>query len=278
MQFVRRSDWGAPATAADRIAKVRGVKIHYLGTAYTSRAHDRCDDQVRAIRAAHLADKAENYSDIAYNLLVCEHGYVFEGRGAYRRTGANGNPTLNVRHYAVCALLGSKGLATPTDAMLHGLRDAIEYLREHGAGLEVQGHRDGIATKCPGDALYDWVERGAPRPGGSDPVPPSKPAPGTKPAPRPTVDLSRLIAAARSDPPKKGTPVSYYGTKTVESALVAERLLSRELADGHFGTATVRAYAAWQRRCGYTGAAADGIPGKASLERLGRARGFTVTP
>ncbi|MFH8619156.1 N-acetylmuramoyl-L-alanine amidase [Streptomyces sp. NPDC017979] len=276
MQFVRRSDWGAPATAADRIAKVRGSKIHYLGTAYTSRAHDRCDDQVRAIRAAHLADRTENYSDIAYNVLVCEHGYVFEGRGAYRRTGANGSRALNEQHYAICALLGSKGLVTPTEAMLHGLRDAIEYLREHGAGQEVRGHRDGYATACPGDALYDWVERGAPRPGGSDPVPPAKP--GTRPPAKPVVDLSRLIAAARSDPPKKGTPVSYYGTKTVESALVAERLLSRELADGHYGTATVRAYAAWQRRCGYKGADADGVPGLESLRKLGARRGFQVTP
>ncbi|MFF3398236.1 N-acetylmuramoyl-L-alanine amidase [Streptomyces sp. NPDC002659] len=105
------------------------------------------------------------------------------------------------------------------------------------------------------------------------PKPPAKP-PAVKP---PVVDLSKLIAAAKSDPPKRGTPISYYGTKTVEQALVKEGLLAASLADGHFGSSTVTAYAAWQRRCGFKGADANGIPGRDSLERLGKRRGFTVT-
>ncbi|MFE5912095.1 N-acetylmuramoyl-L-alanine amidase [Streptomyces wedmorensis] len=105
--------------------------------------------------------------------------------------------------------------------------------------------------------------------------PPTKPA---QPAgPKPAVDLSKLVAAAKSDPARRGTPVSYYGVKTVEQALVREGLLAPSLADGHYGTATVAAYAAWQRRCGYKGADADGIPGAASLEKLAKKRGFTVT-
>lgn len=39
--------------------------------------------------------------------------------------------------------------------------------------------------------------------------------------------------------------------------------------DGLFGPETQEAYAAWQRRCGFRGADADGIPGKVSLQRLG---------
>lgn len=274
MEFVRRSEWGAPSTSpAARISRTRGVKVHYLGTEYKSRPHGQCAAQVRAIRAAHLADKKNDYVDIAYNLIVCEHGTVFEGRGVYRRTGANGNTQLNRDHYAVCALLGNKGLTTPPPALLHGLRDAIGYLMTTGkAGSEVRGHRDGIATKCPGDPLYDWVRRGAPRPGGEKP-PAKPPASGS----RPSVDLSRLVAAAKADPPKKGTPVSYYSVKTVESALVAEGLLDRGVADGHYGTSTIAAYAAWQRSLGYMGADADGIPGAESLKKLGAKRGFTVT-
>ncbi|MGW5673929.1 N-acetylmuramoyl-L-alanine amidase [Streptomyces sp. NPDC003860] len=103
---------------------------------------------------------------------------------------------------------------------------------------------------------------------------PTKP---TKPAP-PVVDLSLLMAAARRDPLKPGTPVSYAGARIVESALAAERLLDWSLVDGHFGSSTVTAYARWQRRCGYTGAAADGIPGAKSLALLGKQHGFTVTP
>ncbi|CAO0836098.1 hypothetical protein SMICM17S_06540 [Streptomyces microflavus] len=42
------------------------------------------------------------------------------------------------------------------------------------------------------------------------------------------------------------------------------------------GFSTKAAYAAWQRKLGYTGSAADGIPGRASLEKLGVKRGFKV--
>ncbi|MGW7197212.1 N-acetylmuramoyl-L-alanine amidase [Streptomyces chryseus] len=104
---------------------------------------------------------------------------------------------------------------------------------------------------------------------------PSKPKPKPTPKPtRPVVSLSRLIKAAKTDPPKKGTPVSYKGVETVEDALVAERLLDRDLADGHFGRATLTAYGRWQRKCGYSGAAANGVPGPQSLDMLARRHGF----
>ncbi|MEV6740463.1 peptidoglycan-binding protein [Streptomyces sp. NPDC051104] len=173
MKFIPREDWGAPASSpAAYLASAHGVKIHYLGTPYTSRTHSLCDDYVRSIRASHLANTKENYVDIAYTALVCEHGAVFEGRGLHKRCGANGNQELNRRDYAVCALLGD-GLTKPTDAMLNGLRDAIEWLRRSGdAGDWIGGHRDGYPTDCPGDALYAWVQHGAPRPSSpSDPDP-----------------------------------------------------------------------------------------------------------
>lgn len=106
-------------------------------------------------------------------------------------------------------------------------------------------------------------------------VPGEVTAPTTPPA-RPVVDLSRLRNAARTDPPKPGTPVSYPEAQLVELALVGEGLLARRLADGHFGSATLSAYAAWQRRLGYTGAGADGLPGKTSLVKLGQLHGFDV--
>jgi peptidoglycan hydrolase-like protein with peptidoglycan-binding domain len=85
------------------------------------------------------------------------------------------------------------------------------------------------------------------------------------------------VAAAKANPASKGTPVTYSGVRTVEAALVDAGLLAKRYSDGHFGTSTIAAYAAWQRRCGYTGKAADGIPGRASLERLGDKYGFKVT-
>jgi hypothetical protein len=274
MQLITREALGWPASAAPLQATAKGVKVHYTGGVVSTKLlkdHSLCIALWQDIREAHLANVQENYSDVAYNYAGCVHGYLLEGRGIGRRTGANGNQTLNRAHYAVLGLIGSSGVTEPTDELLNAIRDGIERLQGHGAGKEIKGHRDGKATACPGGPLYAWVQNGAPRPGSGRPV-------ETKPgAARPVVDLSKLIAAAKSDPPKAGTPVSYAGTKTVEAALVAERLLAKSLADGHFGTATKTAYAAWQRRCGWSGQDADGLPGKASLTKLGARRGFDVT-
>ncbi|MFJ6617577.1 peptidoglycan-binding protein [Kitasatospora sp. NPDC091335] len=370
MQFVPRADWGAQPSKYKlvAIAGTDGVKIHYEGTEVPPALaddHERCAPRMRALQASHLADTTEDYSDIAYNAVVCPHGFLYEGRGAHRRTGANGNPILNGRHYAVCAMLGSKGLTEPSAAQLGGLRDAIEWLRaEGGAGAEILGHRDGYATSCPGGPLYAWVRAGAPRPDGSGPAPQPTPAPtpaedvparyqvvvgglaygygavgdqvtavgralvdrgfgghyqqgpgptwtdadtlnyaefqrslgyqgtdadgvpgphslrellGTLPGGR-AVSLAHVVAAARTDPGADQGHRTYGDeVQAVEQALANEGLLERQWVDGSFGTRTVTAYAAWQRRCGYTGADADGTPGHTTLSRLGETHHFSVT-
>lgn len=124
-------------------------------------------------------------------------------------------------------------------------------------------------TACPGNARVEQF-RGEVFPGIV------AAAGGLPPTDVPVVDVSRSADAARSNPAAPGTPVTYAGVRYIENALVAEGLLSASLADGHYGTSTITAYAAWQRRCGYVGADADGIPGRSSLTRLGLAHGFAV--
>ncbi|MHB9861990.1 GH25 family lysozyme [Streptomyces sp. YIM S03343] len=99
--------------------------------------------------------------------------------------------------------------------------------------------------------------------------------PGTS---KPTVSLSRLIKAAKTDPKaKQGHQTYAVGVKLVEAALRAEGLLAKKYAsDGSFGTLTVAAYAKWQRKLHFSGKAADGIPGTESLKALGKKHGFKV--
>jgi hypothetical protein len=107
-------------------------------------------------------------------------------------------------------------------------------------------------------------------------------AAGSAPKPpvtsKPKVDLSSLIAAAKKDPGASQGHTTYAaGVKLVEAALVAEGLLNRTYAsDGSYGTTTIKAYAAWQKRLGYKGSEADGFPGFVSLTKLGNKHGFTV--
>lgn len=155
---------GWPATAARAQPETpKGVKVHYEGGGRVVESHSACVGHWTDVRNMHLADKQEGYSDIAYTLGVCQHGYVLEGRNYGHQTGANGNQTLNRQHYAVCVLIGVGD--TPTAEAIAALKEAIQYLRDHGAGKEIKGHRDGYATDCPGQPLYNLVTSGALEPG-----------------------------------------------------------------------------------------------------------------
>lgn len=176
MKLVTRAQWGARKTrGTSAVPANRGVKVHYVGSAVPKNMpHTACDALVRQIQKSHM--DVNGWNDIGYSLLVCNHGYVFMGRGPHVLPAANG-AGLNSAHYAICGLVGSSGQVHPSDAMLNGIRDGIDYLRVKGmAGNEIKGHRDGYATECPGDLLYTWVRQGAPRigvPGNGDDMDPT---------------------------------------------------------------------------------------------------------
>jgi peptidoglycan hydrolase-like protein with peptidoglycan-binding domain len=95
----------------------------------------------------------------------------------------------------------------------------------------------------------------------------------------PAVDMEMVLLASQVDPPKADTgltPGASSHVIEVERALNAKGLLTSGAVDGHYGTSTISAYAAWQRSLGYTGIDANGIPGPTSLTSLGSGR-FTVT-
>lgn len=99
------------------------------------------------------------------------------------------------------------------------------------------------------------------------------------PAPsRPRVSLAHVVTAAKTDPgAAQGHRTYPADVNVVEVALVrADLMADRYAHDGSFGTVTKSAYAAWQRHLGYTGDAADGIPGRTSLTKLGAKYGFDV--
>jgi len=95
----------------------------------------------------------------------------------------------------------------------------------------------------------------------------------------PVVDMEKVLLAAQWDPVKSGTGITAGAGPSVtlvEQALVARGFLDGQYVDGHFGTVTRTAYAAWQRSLGYSGLGATGLPGKASLTSLGAQR-YSVT-
>lgn len=93
-------------------------------------------------------------------------------------------------------------------------------------------------------------------------TPSADPKPATKP--KPAVSLAAAKSAARH----KWVPRTKAEASAVWRIRVA--LWHEKLGGGSKG------YAAWQRRLGYTGAAADGVPGHDSLVALGHRYGFRV--
>lgn len=169
VKVITRRAWGARAPLrVQQIARTRGVKVHYTGGREDPKMlddHELCVKRVRQIQAQHMDEN--DWADIAYSMIACVHGKTFMGRGPHVLTAANG-AGLNTGHYSVLALVGNAGLKIPTLALLHGIRNAIDYLRQEGdAGREIKCHRDGYATDCPGSFLTAWVRDGAPRPGTS---------------------------------------------------------------------------------------------------------------
>ena len=93
------------------------------------------------------------------------------------------------------------------------------------------------------------------------------------------VDMEMVLLACQVDPPKAGTgttPGAQAHVLAVEQALQAKGLLASAQTDGHYGTSTLDAYAAYQRSLGFSGLDANGVPGRTSLTQLGSGR-FDVT-
>jgi hypothetical protein len=91
------------------------------------------------------------------------------------------------------------------------------------------------------------------------------------PSKKPTVSVAHLVAARKADIPAPTGHTTYKAeVLLVEKALNTLGLLDKGYVDGSWGTKTDVAYAALQRRYGYSGKDADGVPGITSLTRLAK--------
>ena len=102
--------------------------------------------------------------------------------------------------------------------------------------------------------------------GGSDPGTSDDPPDGSP------VSMDRLVVQSQVEP-FRGDQPDLPGDVAVETV---QRALGEEgfdvAVDGWFGSETAVVYADWQKSLGYSGLAANGIPGPASLAALGEGR------
>lgn len=159
--IVLRRDWHArPAKRVDELEadRIRYLVVHYSGADADEQAdHRNCAGRVRGIQDFHM--NVQGWNDIAYNWVVCRHGYVFRGRGFEIRSAATG--AANGYTQAVCFLGNdSAGRLDVTPQAWEAIEDVYRFVARNAPGLEgARGHRDFMPTACPGDELYRLIRR-----------------------------------------------------------------------------------------------------------------------
>lgn len=160
--IVTRKQWGAKPWRSTiyrvPMSEKDNFLVHYHGG---KPAAQRGVMVPRNVEVIHLAN---GWSGVGYNFLVDMDGTVYEGRG-WDGVGSQ-CPGFNRSGVGVYVAVG--GDQVPTQAALRSvraLRDELVGLRG-GAGVREMGHKDGVATSCPGTFLYKWVHGGMPLSGG----------------------------------------------------------------------------------------------------------------
>ena len=157
MELVSRSAWGARSPRAVTAlvpSEVLGVAVHYTAMdADRVYDHTDCAARVRGIQRYHM--DSNGWNDIAYTRLVCQHGFVFEGRGLGIRTAAQGTTAGNDGYHAICFLGGD---VPGRDDVTPAGREALGWAIRQCPGDDVQPHSYFHSTSCPGDELRAYVE------------------------------------------------------------------------------------------------------------------------
>jgi hypothetical protein len=158
--YVHRAGWGAkPPLSRPTVllaSRVDTVVFHYTAAGADEQTdHANCAGRVRGVQAFHQGTRGWN--DIAYNFLVCKHGYIFEGRGIENKSAATG--VENGHTLAVC-FLGDDTVGRD-DVTVKGRAALVEitrWIRQRRPSVRLyMGHRDYMATGCPGDELYTYL-------------------------------------------------------------------------------------------------------------------------
>lgn len=264
--LIPRSMWGSTFDYAARhrthpasAAKVETCLHHSVTVAPD--LEPPFDDEYRAMRLLEAIGKQRFGSGMSYNAAVMPSGRAYEGQPLDNKSTNSDYGDWNYTRAAI-VLVGNYDKQHLTAAQQETIAAIQAEWRKAGLieRTDLRWHSQTKPTGCPGKNAVAAIPAINAR---------TKALLATKP--KPIVKLSLLATAAvhgdRSYPD---------GTLTVQRALRKEGLLTPLYIPGRFGAGTRKAYARWQQRLGYSGGDANGIPGNASLTRLGNKRGFVV--
>jgi len=258
-----RQSWGAvPPRVRRTDVTPQGVAIHWPGPGqFVGKPHSNCQAVLRSWQKFHIA---RGSNDLEYGLVLCPHLRLMEARIEQDkptvRVGSNGTASAN-QQFSSVQLMRALDDPPPTDEEILGLAEAVVWLRKNGGwGPSITGHRDHVSTTCPGTALYSRlgeIRRLVDRLEATGDS-------GRDDDRMPIVELSRVQKLATQAKWARG-----YGKKgRAQVKLITDALKAEKVSN----------YRQWQKKLGYSGANADGVPGKSTLTKLGRRHGFQVVP
>ena len=97
----------------------------------------------------------KTWMGIGYQFVIRADGAVERGRAEWS-IGSHSGPGANGDSIGIC-LAGNFETGRPTEAQLNSLAELIKYLHNKYGNLAVIGHKDVMATACPGKN-FPWAE------------------------------------------------------------------------------------------------------------------------
>ncbi|MEU9132664.1 peptidoglycan recognition protein [Kitasatospora sp. NPDC048540] len=182
--IVIRSGWGADESLREPgyvyTGAVKAVFVHHTDTANNYACSD-APAIIRSIYQYHV--KTNGWRDIGYNFLVDRCGTIYEGRAGGVIQPVLGAHTLGFNsNTSGVAAIGTYGSDSVPQAQQDGIvkiaawklgltdvdaagsttlvsaSDGSRYKKGTSVGFNtISGHRDGFATECPGDQLYNLL-------------------------------------------------------------------------------------------------------------------------
>lgn len=126
------------------------IILHHTGNPW--------DDDLSA-EDIHRMHQAEGWSGCGYHYIVRKNGEIEEGRPEW----AIGSHALGYNSHSIGVhICGNFEISTPTDAQIESASYLIGWLCDRyglvGDADHIKGHRDLMATLCPGQNLYDIIQ------------------------------------------------------------------------------------------------------------------------
>ena len=169
VEIIPAAEWGRDVHGtAPRmtLSKVAEMTVHYTGAPSVKTPKGQIAKYIKRIERQHQARPGdEKCATIAYNFIVDKWGRVWEGRGWDYVNAANGarkgQPSSNPVTFSVLVLVGVED-NEPNEAVTQALQNLYKVAckRLRRKELAVRGHKDHVATSCPGTKLYKLVKSG----------------------------------------------------------------------------------------------------------------------